>query len=128
MRSRFSAYALDLLDYLQSTWDASSRPKPEKLNFGGEPIEWLRLEILSVNKGGAADKKGVVEFKAYYRQNGADQLLQEASRFIKTNGRWYYLDGVVKSVGQKIQQVKEGKNAPCSCGSGKKFKRCCGTN
>jgi len=126
MRSRFSAYALDLLDYLQNTWDASTRPKPDKLNFGGEPIEWLRLEILNVSKGDAADKKGSVEFKAYYRQKGADHLLQETSRFIKTNGRWYYLDGVVKSVGQKIQQVNEGKNAPCPCGSGKKFKRCCG--
>lgn len=25
-----------------------------------------------------------------------------------------------------VQQMNEGRNAPCPCGSGKKFKRCCG--
>jgi SEC-C motif domain protein len=126
MRSRFSAYVLDNMAYIQKTWDSSTRPKEDKLNFGGESIAWKKLEIIERKKGGAADNKGIVEFKAYYSKGGEDHTLHETSRFIKTNGRWYYLDGVVKTVGKVIQQLNEGKNAPCPCGSGKKFKRCCG--
>ena len=126
MRSRFTAYVMDNMAYIQQTWDSSTRPSEDKLNFGGEAIVWNRLEIIDVKKGGVSDTKGIVEFKAYYTKDGEGHVLYETSRFIKTNGRWYYLDGVVKSAGKIIQQLNEGKNAPCPCGSGKKFKRCCG--
>jgi SEC-C motif domain protein len=126
MRSRFSAYKLDLTDYIQLTWENSTRPKKNKLNFGGEKIDWLKLEIVDVKKGEASDSKGIVEFKAYFQKDGEEQTLHEISRFVKNNGRWVYLDGVVKPSGAQIQQLNEGKNAPCPCGSGKKFKRCCG--
>jgi SEC-C motif domain protein len=124
MRSRFSAYALDNTTYIVSTWAGSV--KPEKIDFSKEPIEWTHLEIIGAKKGGVKDSKGIVEFKAFYTQNNEELALYETSRFIKTNGRWLYLDGVVKSVGKIIPQSNEGKNAPCSCGSGKKYKRCCG--
>ncbi len=52
--------------------------------------------------------------------------MTEISRFVKKADRWLYLDGVVKSVTKANQPSNQGKNAPCSCGSGKKFKRCCG--
>ncbi len=126
MRSRFTAYVMDITGYIQTSWDTSTRPKEDKLNFGGEKLDWQRLEILDTKKGGAADSKGIVDFKAYYSKDGEDHILHETSRFIKTNGRWLYLDGVVKTVGKVVTQIKEGKNAPCACGSGKKFKRCCG--
>lgn len=124
MRSRFSAYAADNRDYILATWDKSSQPK--KLAFSDENITWQRLEIIDTKKGGVNDNKGIVEFKAYYLNNGEDFMLHEVSRFVKTNGRWFYVDGVVKKVGKIISQQNQGKNAPCPCGSGKKFKRCCG--
>lgn len=126
MRSRFTAYALDKTQYVQDTWDASTRPKPEKTHFAEENIDWQRLEIIDTKKGGINDSKGIVEFKAYYMNNGEEYMLHEISRFAKTNGRWFYVDGVVKKIGKIIQQSNQGKNAPCPCGSGKKFKRCCG--
>jgi SEC-C motif-containing protein len=52
--------------------------------------------------------------------------MHEISRFVKTNLHWLYLDGVVKAAGKVGQTEDQGKNAPCACGSGKKFKRCCG--
>jgi SEC-C motif-containing protein len=52
--------------------------------------------------------------------------MNEISRFTKINGHWFYLDGVIKSIGKVGMQTNQGKNAQCSCGSGKKFKRCCG--
>jgi SEC-C motif domain protein len=126
MRSRFTAYALDKTQYVQDTWDASTRPKPEKTQLAEENIDWQRLEIIDTKKGESNDSKGIVEFKAFYLNNGEAYRLHEVSRFVKTSGRWFYLDGVVKKVGKIIQQSNQGKNAPCSCGSGKKFKRCCG--
>ena len=124
MRSRFSAYALDDKTYIQATWDAAKRPDDNKLS--NDNLVWQKLDIIDTKKGGVNDNKGIVEFKAFYLNNGGDYMLHEVSRFIKKDGRWFYVDGVVKKVGQIIQQENQGKNAPCPCGSGKKFKRCCG--
>ena len=124
MRSRFTAYAMQNETYLLKTWDTSKRPKD--IDFSKEQADWTKLEIVKTKKGGEKDSKGVVEFKAYYIQDNVEYVMNEVSRFIKQAGRWFYLDGVVKSVKQVGQQSNQGKNAPCSCGSGKKFKRCCG--
>jgi SEC-C motif-containing protein len=126
MRSRFTAYVLDNMAYIQLTWERSTRPTEEKLNFGGEKINWQQLEIINTKKGAVGDSKGIVEFKAYYRKNDENHVLHEVSRFVKTNDRWFYVDGVVKSAGPVVKQSNEGKNALCPCGSGKKYKRCCG--
>jgi SEC-C motif domain protein len=124
MRSRYTAYALHNAAYLQATWDVAKRP--EKIDFSREKIDWLRLEITDTKKGGIKDNKGVVSFKAFYRQEGEEYVMNEISRFTKINGRWFYLDGVIKSIAQVGLQSNQGKNALCSCGSGKKYKRCCG--
>jgi SEC-C motif domain protein len=124
MRSRYTAYALQNGAYLQATWDATKRP--ESIDFSRENIEWLRLEITETKKGGAKDAKGLVTFKAFYIQNAEEHVMNEISRFTKHEGRWFYLDGVIKSIGKVGLETNLGKNAPCACGSGKKFKRCCG--
>ncbi|MGY6276373.1 YchJ family protein [Methylomonas sp. MgM2] len=124
MRSRFTAYADRNADYLLSTWDSAKRPT--KLDFSKETAEWQRLEVINVKKGGANDSKGLVEFKAYFKQDGEDYYMHEISRFVKQGQRWLYLDGVVKATGKASTTSHTGRNALCSCGSGKKFKRCCG--
>ena len=125
MRSRFSAYAMQNEAYLLETWDSNKRP--DNINFSKEgDVEWSKLEIINKKKGGKKDSKGIVEFKAYYTLDGDEYVMNEISRFVKKEGKWLYLDGVVKSIGKVGQQTNQGKNAPCSCGSGKKFKRCCG--
>ncbi|MGR8980545.1 MAG: YchJ family protein [Gammaproteobacteria bacterium] len=124
MRSRFTAYAMRNAQYLSDTWDAGKCPKT--IDFSKEKANWRRLEIVGVKKGGVNDDKGLVEFKAYFFLDGDEYVMHELSRFIKTNGRWYYLDGTVKSIAKVGLNSNMGKNAPCSCGSGKKFKRCCG--
>ena len=124
MRSRFTAYALRNAEYLIASWDSSKRPA--NIDFSKETAEWQSLSIISTKKGGASDSKGVVEFKAFYQQDGVDYFMHEISRFIRTAGYWQYLDGEIKSAGKVKNQVNAGKNAQCACGSGKKFKRCCG--
>lgn len=125
MRSRFAAFAMKNEAYLLETWDKSKRPPT--VDFS-EDVEWTRLEVLSKKKGEANDAKGVIEFKACYRQSDDEYAVKEISRFHKEQGRWYYLDGAVKSIAKVGQQSDTGKNAPCPCGSGKKYKRCCGKN
>jgi SEC-C motif-containing protein len=124
MRSRYTAYVLRNATYLQETWDATRRPP--KIDFSREKIDWLRLEIIDTKKGGIKDSKGVVAFKAFFMQDGEEHVMNEISRFTRINGCWFYLDGVIKSMGKVGQQINQGKNALCTCGSGKKFKRCCG--
>jgi len=124
MRSRFTAYAIHNEAYLLETWDNTKCP--DSVDFSKEEkVEWTNLHIISQKKGRKKDHKGIVEFKAYYTLNGDEYVINEISRFVKKEGKWFYLDGIIKSIGKVEQQTNQGKNAPCSCGSGKKFKRCC---
>ncbi len=124
MRSRYTAYVLRNVSYLQETWDVNSRPTT--IDFSKEKIEWVGLEITDIKKGKSKDSKGVVAFKAFYSVDGEQCVMNEISRFTKINGCWFYLDGIIKSMGKIDMQTNQGRNMLCSCGSGKKFKRCCG--
>ena len=90
MRSRFSAFAVGDATYLRETWHPSTRPAELSLDAG---LRWYRLDILARTRGGLADVEGTVEFRAHYRgdESGA---LHEVSRFVRQQGRWWYLDGV----------------------------------
>ena len=92
MRSRFSAFALGLPDYLLFSWHASTRPTALDLD---PDVEWRRLQIVDTVAGGPDDDEGVVEFRASYRGPDGAGLLQERSRFERVEGRWVYLDGDV---------------------------------
>jgi SEC-C motif-containing protein len=124
MRSRFSAYARRDVSYLLNTWDTGKRPAT--IDFSKETAQWQTLTIVNTKKGTAHDNKGIVEFKAFYQQDGEDYFMHEISRFLKSDSRWLYLDGIIKAAGRVSISTDTGKNAPCACGSGKKFKRCCG--
>ncbi len=125
MRSRYSAYVRCDETYLLQTWHSSTRPMCIELDDGAiDGMQWLSLEILSTTAGRADDKKGTVEFIARYRLNGRLETLHETSRFLQQEGRWYYLDGEIHSTDNSAK--KTGRNAACRCGSGKKYKRCCG--
>ena len=86
MRSRYSAYVIGLLDYLLATWHASSSPGDLEL----PPVKWLGLEVRHAQTAGDA---GVVEFVARCKEGGRAQRLHETSRFVREDGRWYYIDG-----------------------------------
>jgi SEC-C motif-containing protein len=91
MRSRYSAYVLGLEDYLLATWHASTRPAV--LNLGSEvPPKWLGLEIKARS---SSDDTATVEFVARCRVGGRAQRLHEISRFMREDGRWFYVDGVI---------------------------------
>jgi len=91
MRSRYSAYVLGLEDYLLATWHASTRPVA--LNLDREaPSKWLGLEVRA---HAASDDTATVEFVARCRVGGRAQRMHETSRFVREDGRWFYVDGVI---------------------------------
>lgn len=97
MRSRYTAYALKLIDYLfDTTWpdNRSEELRQEMAAWAGR-AEFTRLEILSTRQGRSLDKTGRVEFIASYRQFGEEKQMHEISNFRRYKGRWHYVDGEI---------------------------------
>ena len=89
MRSRYSAYALGLRQYVLDTWHASTRPEHmERFDSG---VKWLGL---NVKRAWCPDKdEAFVEFVARSKSMGGGRAhrLQELSRFVRAEGRWFYV-------------------------------------
>ncbi len=89
MRSRYSAYVLNLLDYLLATWHPSTRPSSLEPNEAG--LKWLGLEVKKHVQ--LDDAHASVAFVARSKLGGRAYRLQETSRFERVDGAWLYLDG-----------------------------------
>lgn len=89
MRSRYSAFVLDLRDYLLATWHPTTRPAALPPPEPG--LKWLGLEV---KRSALQDADhGTVEFVARSKLGGRAHRLHENSRFVREDGRWYYVDG-----------------------------------
>ena len=131
MRSRYTAYTLAQIDYIKKTIQGQALTDfdfDQSLAWA-KAAEWDSLTVLQAPTP-SQDKpgEGFVEFKAYYRLNGVMKCLHENSRFIRDKGAWFYVGNasyrVTDSEAHKAKKV--GRNDPCLCGSGKKYKKCCG--
>jgi SEC-C motif-containing protein len=108
MRSRYSAYVLGLRDYLLATWHTSTRPSAGRRPLAGqersdvgadmEPdppgLKWLGLDVRSHHLEDADHAS--VEFVARSKLGGRAHRLHETSRFVREEGRWFYVDGVMR--------------------------------
>ncbi len=129
MRSRYSAYVKGEIDYIHNTLHPDHRDDHdlEAARKWSLDSQWLGLEIVATEQGGAEDQTGVVEFKANYRDRGGLRQAHEVSQFEKVAGNWVYVDGEMpKPETVRNAAKKVGRNEPCPCGSGKKYKKCCG--
>ncbi|MCB2426852.1 YchJ family protein [Methylophaga pinxianii] len=118
MRSRYSAYVLKNISYLQATLHPSHQQPDDAFNLQQTmaTTQWLGLSIIDhVEKGDQAE----VEFVAFYSDHPIGQL-HERSRFSRQQGQWFYMEG------DFLPPIKLGRNDSCICGSGKKLKRCHG--
>lgn len=91
MRSRYSAFALGLPDYLIDTWHPATRPAD--LTWDAD-THWQALEILATTDGRAWQEEGTVTFAASWDSPAGSGVLRERSRFVFEDGRWLYVDGV----------------------------------
>ncbi|HEY3400831.1 MAG TPA: YchJ family metal-binding protein [Geothrix sp.] len=98
MRSRFSAYALGKADYLIATRPEAKRAEEnhEELANYCKSVQAVSLKIISKERGGKSDDTGIVTFHASLQANGRRTLHIETSTFARENGKWVYVDGVVK--------------------------------
>lgn len=121
MRSRYVAFALRNVDYLLRTWHPSTRP----ISIADSSLpELYGLQIVRTEAGSETDGEGVVEFRAQHALKKKIKSIQEISRFVKENGKWLYVGDALESAPAESHKI--ARNTRCPCGSGKKFKRCCG--
>jgi len=127
MRSRYSAYVEHAIDYIVNTCteDEQERIDINQTRAWSERSKWLGLKILSTEKGGMADTEGTVEFEALYEMDGLRDIHHERAKFKKNNGAWLYVEGNIAPKTVVRTGPKVGRNDPCPCGSGKKYKHCC---
>lgn len=134
MRARYTAYTQHNIDFIvQSTHvDGQGDSDIEAMRAWAEQADWQGLDVLRVEAGGENDRRGLVEFVARYEMDGIKQHHHEVSGFLKGDSGWQFRDGEVLHSGPSekpkpvINELKIGRNDPCHCGSGKKFKKCCG--
>ena len=125
MRSRYSAYVAGDTTYVLKTWHPSTRP----LAIEADTIAgWCGLTIIRTEKGLENDEDGIVEFIATALVHGRTVRLHETSHFVKEAGQWLYVSGETMEAAPQPANtaMKVGRNCLCPCGSGKKFKKCCG--
>jgi SEC-C motif-containing protein len=128
MRSRFTAFCIRKAIYLYNTTHAKTRLKTslKEIDEWSKENTWTKLEIIKVDKGAKNDSSGFVEFKAHFTDiNGMHQIHHEKSSFLKEGKKWFYYDGIINPQKPVFSQTIS-RNAPCICGSGRKYKNCCG--
>lgn len=126
MRSRYTAYVKVKIDYLYETTHPAHRKgyDHEGTRQWAEKSNWYGLEIVSA-RGGESDSIGEVEFIARYKDGDTEYIHHEKGRFRKAEGRWFFVDGKMVTA-MPATSNKVGRNEPCPCGSGNKYKKCCG--
>lgn len=133
MRSRYTAYTRGDIGYIAATLAADQRHAFDAATAKtwATRATWLSLHIVSTTRGGAEDAEGVVSFVATYCEAGKTIEHHEVSQFRRDDyGAWRFVAGDTRAVVTEQKRpagaAKVGRNDPCPCGSGKKFRFCCG--
>ena len=129
MRARYAAYALGEVDFILKTNDPDNSEGVDRASteVWSRESKWLGFELLSTNAGGPEDETGIVEFVARYKLKGVAVAHRERATFKKRDGVWFFVDGEeLAAPPARNEGPRVGRNDPCPCGSGKKYKKCCG--
>lgn len=118
MRSRYAAYVLQQIDYIVQTTAPlqQTRLNVEVLANWAAQTQWIGLKVKK-HLPNLSKIHSAVEFEAFFNTENGQQSHQEYSLFVNIGKRWYFVDPTVE-----LPTIKQ----PCLCGSGKKFKHCCG--
>lgn len=124
MRARFTAHATHQFKFVHDTYRPTA-DKPYVPEEGEPSVEWTRLVVHAHETTDNPDK-AFVDFSAYGKEDGQEKVLHEKAEFIRTNGRWLYTrEARLGPAPYRSAAPKVGRNDPCPCGSGKKYKQCC---
>jgi SEC-C motif-containing protein len=127
MRARYSSYKTGNINFLRDSLSEEQRKdfSYESTEKWSKSAKWIGLEIIHTEAGLEEDEEGLVEFKAFFEQDGKPYEHHEKAIFSKTNGEWLYVGSLPMQKTVKYETPKVGRNDPCPCGSGKKYKKCC---
>jgi SEC-C motif-containing protein len=129
MRSRYTAFATAQLGYIQETIAPDKREEYDEkgVRDWATGSDWLGFEVKKVTDGGEKDSEGTVEFVAHFSTDNVRREHHEVAEFRReSDGKWYFVDGSIVPPAPFLRQSpKVGRNDPCPCGSGKKYKKCC---
>lgn len=129
MRARYTAFVTNQIgDFLKDTLAEEKRAEFDlrEVELSARDAEGLGFEVRAVEGGGEGDDTGTIEYVARFRIRGQMQAHHELATFRRVQGRWLYVDGQVNPKQAPRQVGKVGRNDSCPCGSGQKFKKCCG--
>lgn len=128
MRSRYTAYSQAKIDYIEKTMYGIALEgfnATEAANWARQ-VSWTGLQIVKSYMDEKNVDRGYVEFIASYREQGKDQTIHELSQFQRYEGKWFYTNGTHIKTPPAAKKIKISRNAPCPCGSQKKYKNCHG--
>lgn len=129
MRARYTAYALGEVDFVLQTHtpEAGKDVDRAQTEAWSKNSKWLGLEVVQTEAGGPSDETGTVEFVARYKIKNIAIEHRERAKFEKRGGKWLFAEAEqLAGPPVKREGPRAGRNDPCPCGSGKKFKKCCG--
>lgn len=132
LRARYTAFTRGDVDFVMSTHHTRTRHevKRDEIEDWSKTSDWQGLKIVQIENGKKEDDQGTIVFSAHYtdRNDGKNHDHWEKSFFEKENGQWRFVDAHGIQVGPlRRTEPKIGRNDPCTCGSGKKYKKCCGS-
>jgi SEC-C motif-containing protein len=129
MRARYSAFVKGNIDFIERTHDPKTREGFDRAaaTKWSKESKWLGLRILATKDGLEKDDHGVVRFIAGFEQGEHEYRHDEIASFRKEKGEWLFVDGLSPKPETFTKSGPDvGRNDPCHCGSGKKFKKCHG--
>lgn len=127
MRARYAAFAKGAIDFIVTSTHSRTRREIDVsyIRQWSETSTWRGLQIIETKLVG--DNKAYVSFEAQYTQAGKDQSHKEKGLFEREDGKWRFVTGdELKNSTVRYETPRPGRNEPCPCGSGKKYKKCCG--
>ena len=124
MRSRYTAYSLANVNYIRNTMTGKPLQGFNDVEAAkwAKKVQWMGLNIVKSYMDTVDEHTGFVEFIAKYLEGQAIKTIHEISQFQYINNHWYYIDGQHPKNSPPPKKVS--RNAPCPCGSQKKFKNC----
>ena len=124
MRARFTAHVAHDFRFLHQTYRPTAG-KPFVEEEGEPTVKWTRLEV-HAHETTADPDKAYVDFSAFGIDEGVEKVLHEKAEFLRVNGAWLYnREARLGPAPYRSAAPKVGRNDPCPCGSGKKYKQCC---
>ena len=131
MRARYTSYVKHEIDFIINSCEKGDKIAEidrKATEDWSNKSTWHGLKILRTEKGKENDDEGIVEFEATYTSDGMRDIHHEIGGFRKVDGQWFYSEGMMRPTTVVREGRKIGRNEPCPCGSGKKYKQCCGKN